>query len=158
MLHAALIAVHAGAGVTALVAGSLAIHRRGFLPVYLWSLVVCMVSLAIAIAYDWNTLPAALRAVFAALGGLGAFVVWQGVQARRLAPAGPLPPSPRHLEHLGFTLVALFDAFVVITVLDLGAPLWAVVAAAVAIAVAGNRAVAALKARLARNWSSGRTI
>lgn len=147
MLHTALITVHASAGVIALVAGSISIRRRGFLPVYFWSLVVCMVSLATAVAYDWNSLTVALRAVFAALAGLGVFVIWQGAQARRLAPAEPSRPSGRYLDHLGFTLVALFDAFLVITVLDLGTPLWAVVATAIAIAIAGNRAVAAVKVR-----------
>jgi hypothetical protein len=45
--------------------------------------------------------------------------------------------------------VALLDAFIVITVLDLGAPVWAVAGAGVAGAVAGNRAIATLKGRLA---------
>ena len=49
---------------------------------------------------------------------------------------------------MGFTLVALFDAFVVILVLDLGAPGWLVAAAGVLIAVAGHLALRAVRERL----------
>jgi hypothetical protein len=46
-------------------------------------------------------------------------------------------------------LIALFDAFVVITVLNAGAPVWLVVASGVLIAVAGHFALRATKRVLA---------
>jgi hypothetical protein len=149
MLHAGLITIHAGSGLIALVAGGLAVGRTRYLPVYFWSLVACILALAAVVASDWSSLDVGSRALFGALVALGGYIVWRGLQARRLALANPAQPSRRYLDHLGFTLVALLDAFIVITVLDLGAPVWAVAGVGVAGAVVGNRAIAALKGRVA---------
>ena len=54
-------------------------------------------------------------------------MVWRATRARRVRPTVASGPSPVYLEHVGFTLVALFDAFCVIAVLDGGAPSWIVV-------------------------------
>jgi hypothetical protein len=49
---------------------------------------------------------------------------------------------------LGFTLVALLDAFVVIGALDLGAPGWLVGLVAIAVAAMGHAWITRLKRRL----------
>ena len=59
---------------------------------------------------------------------------------RRLAT--PLP------DDVGFTLITLFDGFVIITALDLGAPAWLVIATAVAGIAAGNLATRRVQVRL----------
>lgn len=72
--------------------------------------------------------------------------MWRAAQARRIRPtAGQGPPPDRYLDHVGFTLVALFDAFIVVAVLNLGAPGWLVATAGVGIAVAGHFVLRAVR-------------
>lgn len=148
MVHSLLIALHAAAAVVALLAGCVAVWRRWPFSIYLWSLTACILLLAAAIAVDWSGLDTASRALFTAFVALGAYMIWRAAQARRLLLASPAERSPRYLDHLGFTLVALLDAFIVILVLDLGAPGWTVAAIGVLGAAAGHRAVTTLKRRL----------
>lgn len=148
MVHTTLITLHAGTGLLAFVAGCLAIQRRTHLDTYVWSLAACIAFVVAAVAVDWSGLDAASRALFAALSALGAFVVWRGAQARRIAASSRAQRSTRELDHLGFTLVALLDAFVVIAALDLGAPGLLVVVVAVAVAAMGHLWITRLKRRL----------
>ncbi|MBB4907774.1 hypothetical protein [Actinophytocola algeriensis] len=128
-MHSLLIALHAGTGVAALLAGAVALFRRGRLfDVYLGSLTATTVFLALAVAVEWAVLDVGSRVLFTAFTVLAAVLVARGVLARRLLPGGR---SPVYLEHVGFTLVALFDAFVVIAVLNAGAPVWLVVVSGV---------------------------
>ncbi|MPZ80909.1 MAG: hypothetical protein GEV28_11130 [Actinophytocola sp.] len=140
-MHAVLIALHALTGTVALLAGCVAHRRRAYFEVYLWSLVATVAFLAAAVAEEWSRLDAVSRALFAAFVVLGLVMLWLACTARRL-PA----PSPRYVDRVGFTLVALFDAFIVITVLNLGAPVALVVASGVVVAVAGHFALRAAKA------------
>ncbi|HEV2778613.1 MAG TPA: hypothetical protein VGX25_04360 [Actinophytocola sp.] len=141
MWHTVLITVHAVAGVVAFVAGCLALRRDTAFPTYLWALVTTMVFLALAIAQEWGSIDWPARALFLAFLGLGGVMLWRADRARRIRDAG----SPSYVGHIGFTLVALFDAFVVVAVLNAGAPVWAVVAAGVLIAVAGHFVLGALR-------------
>lgn len=138
MWHTFFIAVHAAAGGIAFVAGCVAIGRRALFGTYWWSLVVMELFLVLAIAVEWTVLDAATRAVFAALAGLGLLMLWRAERARRSRPGEGAGPSAAYVGHVGFTLIALVDAFVVVTVINLGSPGWLVGAAAVAIAVAGH--------------------
>jgi hypothetical protein len=81
------------------------------------------------------------------LTALGGYLIWRAVQARRLLPVGPARPSARYLDHLGFTLVALFDGFAIIAVLTAGGPAWLAVVVGVLGAAAGHVAISRLKAR-----------
>jgi hypothetical protein len=149
MWHTALITLHAAGGSLAFAAGYLAIRRPSYLDTYFWSLVACIAFLVAVVAVDWSGLGAGSRALFAALTALGAVMVWRGARARRIATSGRTQWSPRELDHLGFTLVALFDAFVVIGANDLGAPGWLLGVVGVAVAVIGHAWITRLKRRLA---------
>jgi hypothetical protein len=142
-----LVTLHAASGLLAFVAGCLALRRPSHLDTYFWSLVACIALVVAVVAIDWNELAGASRALFTALGALGALMVWRGAQARRIAAASGTQWSARQLDHLGFTLVALLDAFVVIGILDLGAPGWLVGAVAVAVAGIGHVWITRLKRR-----------
>ena len=139
MLHGTLIALHAAAGLTALVAGGIALRRGRFFDVYLWALVGTTVFLAAAVGVAWAATGAGARLLFGAFTALAAVMVWRAVLARRVRPAGT--PTVAYVEHVGFTLVALFDAFVVVAVLDAGAPGWLVACAGVVVACAGHVAI-----------------
>jgi hypothetical protein len=144
MWHAILIGLHAGTGTVALLAGCLGHRARALFTTYLWALVACVAFLAAAVVDGWARLDPAARILFGAFVVLGVVMVWLAITARRL-PA----PSPAYVDRVGFTLVALLDAFVVITVLNAGAPVALVVAAGVVIAGAGHFVLRAAKARAA---------
>lgn len=133
MVHAVLIALHAASGVIAFCAGAFTIRDGRFFVVYLSSLVATTLFLAAAVAVSWTSTDATARVLFVAFTALALVMVARAVLARR-----GRPNTHDYVEHIGFTLVALFDAFVVITVLNTGAPIWLVVASGVAIAVAGH--------------------
>lgn len=140
MWHAILIALHAFTGTVALGAGLVAHRRRVLFGTYLWSLVATVVFLAAAVVEEWALLDGLSRALFTAFAGLGVVMVWLALDARRV----PVLSEP-YVDRVGFTLVALFDAFIVITVLNLGAPVWLVVASGVAVAIAGHFVLRAAK-------------
>lgn len=144
MWHAVLIALHAVTGTVAFVAGLVAHRRRALFDAYLWSLVATVVFLVTAVAEEWGRLGGGARVLFTAFGVLGVVMVWLAVAARRVPVL-----SAAYLDRVGFTLIALFDAFLVVTVLNLGAPVWLVVASGVAAGVAGHFVLRAVKERAA---------
>ncbi|MPZ64874.1 MAG: hypothetical protein GEU83_04960 [Pseudonocardiaceae bacterium] len=148
MWHTVFITVHAVAGGVAFVAGCVALPRGALFGTYLWSMAVMALFLALAVATEWGVIPMPLSLVFAALTVLAGYMVWRAAQARRIRPTARTGPSTRYVAHIGFTLVALFDAFAVITVLNAGAPGWLVAAAGVLIAVAGHFVLRAARSRL----------
>lgn len=132
-MHLVLIALHATAGTLALGLGVVAMRRPQVFTAYAVTLVVSMLSLLAAVAWSWPTLAAPTRGVFSGLGVLAVVVLAQAGRAAR-AEVG----SSGYVAGVGFTVVALADGFLVVGVLDLGAPAWAVVATGVGVAVAGH--------------------
>jgi hypothetical protein len=149
MLQAVLISLHAASGLVAFAAGCLALRRRPFFPVYLGALASLLGFLVLAVASDWPQLDQAARILFTAFIAFGGLMAWQAVEARRLLPAPHARPTAAYLDHLGFTLVALFDGFVVIVAIDLGAAAGLAAAVGGLGAVAGHVALRAVKARTA---------
>lgn len=145
MWHAVLIGLHAASGGVALLAGLVAHRGRALFAIYLWALVAAIVLLVAAVVEEWGRIDAASRILFAAFAVLGGYMVWRAVRARRIQPAGSVP-SPRYVDHVGFTVVGLADAFLVITVLNVGAPV--AVVAGVLGAIAGHYALRAAKASI----------
>lgn len=144
MLHTALIALHALSGLVALVFGLVTTRSGRLFDVYLWSLVSMGIFLAATVAVEWSGLDTAARVLFGAFVVLAGFMIWLAVRARGMRPR----PSARYLDHVGFTVVGLFDAFVVIVVLDVSAPIWLVVGSGVLIAIVGHLAIRRAKGRL----------
>lgn len=58
---------------------------------------------------------------------------------------------------MGFTLIALFDGFVVVAVLDLGAPVWLIILAGLAAVLGGRIALERARARLLPRPAAGRS-
>jgi len=148
VLHAVLIALHATAGLVALNAGGLAITRRRAFGLYFWSLAGCLGALAAVVADDWAGRDTTSRVTSLAFLALGGFMLCRAVQARRVLHDPSTESSPRYLDHLGFTLVALLDAFVVIAILDVTELGWLAATIGVAGAAAGHRALASTKERV----------
>lgn len=147
MWHLILIGIHAAAGVLSFACGVTAIRRGTLFPVHLWSLVATIVFLALPVALGWNQLDSVSRILFVALLALGGFMIWRAVMAGRQLPFDAAPTAA-YVRHVSFNLVALFDAFMVIVVLDLGAPIWLVVATGIVIAMAGRFVREAIERRI----------
>jgi len=154
--HTIFITVHAASATTALIAGIVAVPRGRLFSVYLGSLVTMEVFLVLAIGVQWPARDGATRIIFAALAGLGAVVVWCGLQARRSRPGDDdAGLSSRYFASLGFTLIALVDAFLVIAVLNVGAPGWAGATTGVLAAVVGHIVLRVERRRLIPGTCTG---
>jgi hypothetical protein len=149
VLHNVFIGTHAGLGVVAFIAGIIAMPRGKLINVFLWTVVGTIAFLVAALGVEWDTLDTTEQVLFAALTVLGIYMVIRAVQAVKVRPARTGGPTPAYIDHVGFNLIALFDAFVVIVVLDLGGPIWLMAAVAFVVALVGHFAVRAMKYRLA---------
>lgn len=136
MWHTVFITIHALAGTVAFAAGCVALRRGALFGTYLASMAAMLGFLVLAIATEWSILPAPTRIVFGALTALAVVMLSRAELARRCRPHAAR--DPRYFNHVGFTLVGLLDAFVVVAVLNAGAPGWLVVAVALGIAAAGH--------------------
>jgi hypothetical protein len=149
------IVVHATAGVVAFVAGVQAVtadpaghgRARAF-PVYYWALVVMGVGLLVAVGLDWGDSDSGARVLFVVLSALAAFMVWQADRARRILDETSAKANLRRafVDRVGFTLIALFDGFVIVSAIDLGAPGWAVAVVGVLGVVVGRRVLSSYEA------------
>lgn len=155
MWHTVFIAVHAITAVVAFAAGCIALPRGTLFGTYLWSLVGMTLFLALAVASEWGVIAMPLSVLFAGFVALGGYMVWRAAQARRIRPTAAVGPSARYVEHIGFTLVALFDAFTVIAVLNAGAPGWLIATSGVLIAVVGHFALRATRSSLVAGGAAG---
>jgi hypothetical protein len=154
-VHLAAIVAHALFGAAALVTGVVALERGPrFLGVYLGCVIAMLASLGLAFAAEWAELDGPTRWLFAGLSGIGVVVLVRAVEAWRVRPGPGQVPTRRFRSAVGFTVVALTDAFLVVTVLDLGAPTWAVVATGIGVAVAGHFVLEARLAALERGSRS----
>jgi hypothetical protein len=152
MVHTVLIVLHAATALVCFTAGVLCLRIREATDrrfrVYFWSLVAMLVFVIAAIAVHWGELDTAARAIFAGLTLLGLYMAWRATQAGiRLRRHGQ-GWQPRYVDDIGFTLISLFDGFVIVTAIDLGAPVWLVILIAVAGVAGGVYAMNRVKARL----------
>jgi hypothetical protein len=112
---------------------------------YQTCLIVMTVTLAAAIVIDWRSQGAGARIAFPALLVLALYVLWRAARARAHAVSRAPSRADRHavVDHAGFTLVALFDGFAIVSAIDLGAPAWLVVLVGLVGVVGGHRATRA---------------
>jgi hypothetical protein len=76
-------------------------------------------------------------------------MVYRAMHASSLADHETHDHAPRHVDDLGFILIALFDGFVIVAAIDLGAPVWIVIPLALLAVLVGHRAIQRFKSRLA---------
>lgn len=143
MLHTILIAVHVAGGLVALVCGLLVLNPDDATPagfrLYLASLWTMVLALAAAVALGVPALDPPTRVTFGALTLFAGYVGWRGWSARRDLRRRRKGWRRRYTADIGFTLIALVTGFAVVGILDLGAPLWLVLATGL-LAVLGGRA------------------
>lgn len=136
-LHTLAATVAFGAGIAAL--SPARARRHGWLvPVFLGSLVGMALFVIGAMAAHWSDLGGLNQIVFAGLAGLALFMVYRGVRAY-LAVGRQGFDRERYMHDVGFVLISLFNGFVIVGAIDLGAPGWAVGIVAVLAVVVGTR-------------------
>jgi hypothetical protein len=80
--------------------------------------------LILVVALDWARLDLTGHALYGTLTLLALYIGWRGWQALQhlRSPMGSWRADD--IDDVGFTLIALFDGFIIISALDLGAPVW----------------------------------
>jgi hypothetical protein len=152
MLHTVLIVLHATAALVCFAAGALSLGLGASTSwrfrLYFWSLAAMLLFMAAAIAAHWTDLDPTARLIFLGLGILGLYMLWRAAHAGIRLRHQDQGWQPRYIDDIGFTLIALFDGFVIVSAIDLGAPTWLVVLIAVAGVVGGQLTMGRVKARL----------
>jgi hypothetical protein len=152
VMHNLLIGVHALCAIAACVFGVLVIWRipeqvSGNVRAYLSALSLMALFLLIVVLFDWANIDTARRVVYSALLVLVAYTSWRGWHAARVLAHRNGVWRDAYVEDVGFTLISLFDGFVVVSAIDLGAPMWLVVVIGVIGIVVGRVGVVRVKIR-----------
>ena len=115
--------------------------------VYYVSLLAMAALVVAVVVYDWVALAPAQRVTFSLLCVLGIYTAWRGHRARRESLQRSDGWQVRYIDHVGFTVISLFDGFTIVAAIDLNAPLPVVIVVGVLGVVAGIRATGWAKAR-----------
>lgn len=150
MWHTVFIALHTIAATVALIAGLVALPSGRWFELYRWPLAGMVVFLMPALVIDWAQFEGIVKVIFTALLALAAVMFYRATLASRMLPATTGGPTEAYLNHVGFTLIALFDGFAVVAVLRGGAPGWLVAITAVGIPLIGHFALRTARVRLIR--------
>ncbi len=154
-LHTVLIYGHAFGGLLAFGLGCLVLRPPvgGLLAfnAYLFALWAMVLLLFAALGVGWPELLPVSRFSYSALALLALYTGVRGVQARRLLQAQSVGWRGLYIGHVGFTLISLFDGFVIVGALDLNAPGWLVGTVGVLGVVVGISGVNVVKGRAARS-------
>jgi hypothetical protein len=153
MIHNLLIVGHALAGAVSFVAGvlslSLTTTRSWRFQTYLVTLVAMAALMVAAVAWDWPELDSTTRVVYLGLVGLALFMLLRALNASARLRNRDRNWRSRYIDGIGFTLISLFDGFVIVAAIDFGAPSWLVLLIAVAGVVGGVWAKNRAKHRIA---------
>jgi CDP-diglyceride synthetase len=141
MTHNLLIIGHALAGIASFVAGVLSLSlttiRSWRFQAYLVSLIAMVVFMVGAVAWDWRDLESGTKTIYLILVGLGAVMVVRAFSAAVRVRLRDRNWQSRYIDGVGFTLISLFEGFIIVGAIDLGAPPWLVALVAVAGVVGG---------------------
>ncbi len=152
MVHLIMIVLHATAAVLCFIFGAwtlrphLSHHSRLTLSTfYVGTLIAMIVFLAGAILAHVGQLEALQRGIFAGLFVLSLYILFRGTRARTVLRVQPGDWWATYVDHIGFTLISLFEGFIIVSGIDLGAPGWLTAAVAVLGVVVGNRVLHGLQ-------------
>ncbi len=147
-MHRLFIMLHAISGAVSFVAGCLLIFSTGqgvnrpLFGLYAGFLAVLVGSLLGAMIVNWMVYGVAERVIFSGLLGLGVYMLYRAWRAHLARETRS--PHARHdyIEHIGFTVISLFEGFIILTVLRMSDSGWLVALFAILGVVAGRRMIA----------------
>jgi hypothetical protein len=154
-MHNTFILLHAATATLAFLAGWLLVSStkyfssRWLFYVYLWSLIAMTLLLAGAITAYWSEYSETERVVFPGLLGLALFMLFRAWGADAVFAAQQKDWKLGYVEHIGFTLISLFEGFIIVGGLDLGFPGWLVAVVAIAGILAGRWMIGSVKKQVA---------
>ena len=154
-IHNLIIVLHAATATLAFFAGCLLIFSpkyflsRGLFYLYLWSLIAMALLLAGAVAVYWNNYSDVERVVFPMLLGLALFMLFRAWGAGVVFATQQKNWELGYVEHIGFTLISLFEGFIIVGGIDLGVPGWLVAVVAIAGLLVGRWLLGSAKHRVA---------
>lgn len=144
-----MIIMHSISGVIAFITG-LAILSPKRLKKHTWLLPTFLISLAGLIVFvvgamisHWYDISPTEQVIFTGLVGLAIYILYRGVHARSLLHQQQVPEN--YIDDIGFILISLFNGFIIVALIDLGAPAWLVVVGAVLATVLGSRRIKSAK-------------
>ena len=152
-LHNVLIILHAASATIAFFAGGLLIFSPTYrlnprlFSLYWWTLVSMVVLLAGAIVAYWTEYSSIERSIFPALLGLGIYMLYSARNADHLHRAAQNNWEHGYIESIGFTIISLFEGFIIVGGLNSGIPGWLVAVAAVLGVIAGRWVIRLAKQR-----------
>lgn len=153
MVHLIMIVLHATAAALCFTFGALTLlphlshySRLTLSTSYVATLIAMIVFLAGAILAHVGQLEALQRGIFAGLFVLSLYMLFRGTQARTVLRVQHDDWWTIYVDHVGFTLISLFEGFIIVSGIDLGAPGWLTAVVAVLGVVVGNRILHGLQA------------
>src|SRR5256885_14249491 len=151
-MHSAAIVAHTMSGAACFLAASMLLQRRldpsarrQWFVVYGAGLLGLVAFMGVAIVSHWPSLPIIRKIIFSGLLALGAYMSWRGWLAWRAWRGGGAAWRMAYINHVGFTLISLFDGFVIVSAIDIGAPGWSVALIAVLGVAVGVWVIARVK-------------
>lgn len=153
-LHTILIVLHALAGVISFIAGCVVVfsqnHRfdRRLFRLYLWALIAMTVFLAGAMIAWWSVYTSIEQAAFAGLFVLGLYMLYRAFESRSLLQTQQSDWGSTPIQHIGFTLISLFEGFIIVTFINLRTAGWIIALVAILGVVIGRRMIAMADFRL----------
>ena len=136
-IHNVLIIVHAVAATLSFFAGCLLIFsptytaNQRLFSLYWWSLIGMVILLTTAILVYWKEYSTSERIIFPGLLVLAFYMLYRARSANRLLAVSEDNWKQGYVEHIGFTLISLFEGFIIVSGLTSGIPGWLVAIAAI---------------------------
>ena len=155
LVHSFIIVLHAATATIAFFAGCLLIFstryafNQNLFNLYFWTLIGMTILLAIAIAVSWQEYTNVERIVFPGLLGLALFMVFRGWGAGLVLRTHQNDWKIGYTEHIGFTLISLFEGFIIVSGLNSGLHGWLVALVAILGLLVGRWAIFQVKRRSA---------
>jgi uncharacterized membrane protein YfcA len=136
-IHSVFISLHAAAAIISFFTGCFLIFstrntgmQRGY-GLYWWTLLGMVVLLAGAILVYWTEYSSVERIIFPGLFVLGIYMLYRARNAGQLLEEQQNDWRHNYIEHIGFTLISLFEGFIIVGGLNSGFPVWLVAVLAI---------------------------
>lgn len=153
-LHNILIVLHAASATVSFFAGGFLMFSRKntsnpmlFL-IYWWTLFGMTLLLAGAILVYWTEFSGAERIIFPGLLILAIYMLYRARQASQLLQTQQNGWQQGYMEDIGFTLISLFEGFIIVSGLNAGLPGWLVAFLAILGVVAGRWSIGLAQRRV----------
>jgi hypothetical protein len=131
-IHNVLIILHATAATISFFAGCLLIFfptytsNQRIFSLYWWSLIGMVILLMSAILIYWTQYSTIERIIFPGLLVLAFYMLYRARSANHLLGTQQNDWKHNYIENIGFTLISLFEGFIIVSGLNSGIPGWLV--------------------------------